>query len=405
MASEIPGEWAGDVDFGYNEAAWEMWFNSYKEFMVPLARLARQLNVDSFSIGVELDGTTRRAAQWRNLIRAIRDVYPGPLLYAANWGKENKVTWWDAVDAIGVDAYYPLTRSTTPTVSELKTAWIPIANSLERLSKRWGRPIIFAEAGYMSVAGAAREPWRVTGDWTLDLQGQADAYRALLETFWDRSWWRGIYWWGWDTNPAQGGPGDHDFTANNKPAENVIRAFYGAPPRPPVVRRSVTEDKRTQLLIYDDGLGKGWHNASWHSIVNLESREVVQSGTSAIRIEARPWGALALAHRGIDTSRYFWLEFFINVGQVTQRFLRVRFEYKPGHYGPDSGLAKRVSPWDPEYLEGGRFLPNTWQRVRIPLADLGAARATIIRLIIHDSTGRGQPPFFIDRIRLVGALP
>ncbi len=32
----------------------------------------------------------------------------GPLLYAANHGNELFVQWWDAVDIIGVDAYYPL---------------------------------------------------------------------------------------------------------------------------------------------------------------------------------------------------------------------------------------------------------------------------------------------------------
>ncbi len=401
---QASGQWAGQLDFGDNDVAWNSWFDSYAKFMIHLATLAREAGMDYFTVGVELKGTSRRATNWRALIKAIREVYHGPLIYAANHGEEEKVTWWDAVDAIGVDAYYPLTRSTAPTVEQLKTAWVPIAASLERLSKRWERPVIFTEAGYQSLDGTARRPSGAEG-WTLDLQEQADSYKALFEAFWGRSWWRGVYWWGWDTNPAQGGAGDYDFTANNKPAENIIRSYYGAPPRAPVARPAAREDEKYQLVIYDDVLGQGWQNRSWDSSVILDAREVVQSGTAAIKIEPRPWGALALEHPGVDTSPYRWLEFFIYAGQVTQRFMRVRTEYRPGDYAPDSGLVQRVNLSDPDYLEGGRFLPNTWQRVRIPLAELGASRSVIVRLIIQDNMGTGQPPYFIDRIRLLGALP
>ena len=37
----------------------------------------------------------------------MRDVYSGKLTSSANWGGEEfSKSWWDAVDYIGVDAYY-----------------------------------------------------------------------------------------------------------------------------------------------------------------------------------------------------------------------------------------------------------------------------------------------------------
>ena len=69
-------------------------------------------------------------------------------------------------------------------------------------------------------------PW----DWQqaapIDLQEQADCYRAALETLWRQPWLAGIYWWNWDTDPAQGGPDDAGFTPHDKPAEELLKIYY-----------------------------------------------------------------------------------------------------------------------------------------------------------------------------------
>lgn len=37
------------------------------------------------------------------------------------------ITWWDALDIIGVDAYFPIANFTTePTYDEIKKSWKPI---------------------------------------------------------------------------------------------------------------------------------------------------------------------------------------------------------------------------------------------------------------------------------------
>ena len=141
------------------------------------------------------------------------------------------MTWWDALDAIGVDAYYPLTTSNRPTVAELKAAWGPIKSRLSKLSNKWNRPIIFTEIGYRSIDGANRQPYDYQLSGRLDPREQADCYQAVFESLAGQDWWRGVFWWNWTTNPDQGGSFDPGYTANNKPAENVLRRHYGALPR------------------------------------------------------------------------------------------------------------------------------------------------------------------------------
>lgn len=220
--------WRGEIGFGDNEGAWEAWFASYTEFITHYARLAQAARVDYFVIGTELVETSGRADQWRSLVKTIRGIYSGPVTYAANWGEVWNVTWWDTVDAIGVDAYYPLTLIDHPTVAELKEAWMPIVSRMGQFSSGWGRPIIFTEIGYRSVEGANQHyPDPVA----INMQEQADCYQAVFEAFQGQAWWRGVFWWNWTPDPLQGGPADNGFTANNKPAENILRLNYGAPLR------------------------------------------------------------------------------------------------------------------------------------------------------------------------------
>jgi len=226
-----PSQWRGSINFGSNEGAWKAWFDSYTQFITHYAALAQTAGADYFVIGTEMQGTSHRADQWRGVIKAVRAVYSGPVTYAANWGEEENVQWWDALDAIGVDAFNKLTEADNPTVEQLKSAWQPIAARLEQLSQKWNRPIIFTEVGYRSINGANREPWESGKVGTVDLQEQADCYQALFETFNGKSWWRGVFWWNWEPLPDQGGAKDRGFTANNKPAEDVLRFYYGASPR------------------------------------------------------------------------------------------------------------------------------------------------------------------------------
>jgi hypothetical protein len=399
--SDDPDHWRGEIGAGNDDAAWNAWFTSYRAVITRYAALAQETGVDYFVVGTELSAASQREEQWRGVAAAVRDVYKGPLTYAANHdGEETALAWWDALDAIGVDAYYPLTREDDPTVADLRRAWAPILNRLETLSASWQLPIILTEIGYQSLDGTNRTPWEVVGG-SLDLQEQADCYQAFFDTFTGQSWWNGVYWWAWDTNPSQGGPVDGDFTTNNKPAEEVLRVAYGMAPRPtPTATPALTPDEAKELIIYGDVLSPRWEDWSWYSTVDVASTEHAHSGTVSIKVGLQPTGAMSLYHPGSKTSPYHWLEFYVYVGQDTERRLSVYFNDVS-----DAELMPKARIDHPSYIEGGSYRADHWQRVLVPLADTGGYSTTVIRINIKDESGAGQTAFWVDDIRLLGAVP
>jgi hypothetical protein len=228
--AEDPAHWRGDIGTAFtDETLWRRWFASYRDFVEHYAALARNHAVEQFCVGTELIGTSHREGDWRGVIRGVREIFPGPITYASNHsGEEMAIGWWDAVDYIGVDAYYPLTEAREPTADALRVAWAENGHIeiLRRLAEEHAKPILLTEIGYRSVAGAVAAPWEVGGEAPIDLEEQAEAYRAALQALWDQPWLAGLYWWNWDTDPDKGGQLDRDYTPYGKPAEAVLRSFY-----------------------------------------------------------------------------------------------------------------------------------------------------------------------------------
>jgi len=272
-----PTRWRGEINFGSDEAAWAQWFASYQNFIVHYAQLAQEAGVEVFVIGTELKGTSHRESNWRSIIAAVRSVYSGLLTYAANFdGDQFVINFWDALDFIGVNAYYPLTQTTNPTLAQLKAAWGPHKADLAAFSQAKGLPIVFTEVGYRSVDGTNMAPWEWINDGPLDLQEQADCYRALFEVFQSEPWMEGVFWWSWETDPNHGGPTDKSYSPHNKPAEEVLRYFFGAPVNnTPALFRV----ERATGNVYTDGafLGGGADLAEYVSVSEpVEPGDVVE---------------------------------------------------------------------------------------------------------------------------------
>lgn len=390
-----PSHWRGQIGDNFTtETQWTNWFASYKTFINHYAAIARDQNVEQFSVGVELIGTEARAAQWRSVIAGVRAIYSGPITYAANHsGPEMGLTWWDAVDLIGVDAYYPLATVNNPTPAQLAAAWAPIVSDLEALHNQWNKPIIFTEVGYRSINGAAQHPW----DWqigaTVDLQEQSDLYQALLTAIYNKSWFQGIFWWDWSYDPYQGGTCDTGYTVYDKPAENVLRSWYGAPSRQIGVFPDV--DDAVSLPIYTDALASGWEDWSWGISRNFQATNQVYAGTHSISVTAnQPWAGLYLHKDGINTSPYYFVEFYLRTGSAST-------ELYVTPYDPDEQPLGQRSLSDCRYTGGAPLQAQTWTRVRIPLQHMSATGKTISGLTfqVGDTTGS----FWIDNLRLVGA--
>lgn len=233
------GVWRGDIAMRSDED-WRRWFTSYERFILHYAELAERVGIEALAVGTELHtAVVERPADWRRLIARARGVYSGRLTYSANWYREfSEVSFWDDLDWIGIQAYFPLAAGERPTVEELIEGWRPHLAQIEELHDRVGKPVVFTEIGYRSTADAAIEPWR----WprrgrggqveAVDLEVQSRCYEAFFRAVWPRPWLAGAYFWKW--YPSGGpGAGDPDFTPQGKPALEVLRrAFRGEPPAP-----------------------------------------------------------------------------------------------------------------------------------------------------------------------------
>lgn len=220
--------WRGEIGTGLDATAWQDWFASYTAFITHYARLAQQTHADYFVVGTELESTTGHVREWRAIIKAVRTLYTGRITYAAHHQSEEfAIVWWDALDAIGIDAYYPLAANDHPTLPQIKAAWKPIVSQLEYLSRKWRRPIILTEIGYESIEGTNRTPWHAKGQ-RIEFQEQADCYQAVFEAFSGKPWWQGIFWWVWTTRTLQNSARTESFTTYNKPADEVLKTGYQA---------------------------------------------------------------------------------------------------------------------------------------------------------------------------------
>jgi hypothetical protein len=219
------GDWCAADDDG-----WARLFDEYGRFARHYAALAAWSGADLFQVGKELAATTSHEAEWRALIAGVRRIDPGPITYGANWDEYRRIRWWDAVDWIGVSEYTPLSASPDPTLDELRAGARAVADTLDAVSARFGRPWLLTEIGFAGGSGAAREPWSGydRGNDTVDLELQARCYQAALEVFMARANCGGLYWWKWFTRLESNDQGRNrfDYPPYHKPAGTILAREY-----------------------------------------------------------------------------------------------------------------------------------------------------------------------------------
>ncbi len=222
------GLFTGDLEM-QTEADWKRLEWQYADFILTYAQLAEETGVRLFCIGTELGAFVKnRPAYWKWLIRSVRERYSGQLTYAANWDEYDRISFWQDLDLIGIDAYFPLSEARSPGVSELRAGWGRWKSEIRNVQQKVGRPVLFTEFGYRSMDFTAKKPWLVDrSEEGVNLEAQAHAKQAIFEEFWPEDWFAGGFVWKWFVHHAQaGGPEDNRFTPQNKPAEAVIRDYY-----------------------------------------------------------------------------------------------------------------------------------------------------------------------------------
>lgn len=222
------GEFTGTLKMN-SEADWKMLESSYDEFIMTYAEMAQETGSELFCIGTELEQFVQmRPEYWKRLIAKIQSVYTGKLTYAANWDEYSRVPFWDELDFIGIDAYFPLSEERSPSVAQLKAGWQKHKENIISLYSTCSMPVLFTEFGYRSTDQTAWKPWLVDRhEEPINLVAQANATKAILEEFWPEDWFAGGYVWKWFIDhKTSGGKKDNRFTPQNKPAEVVIREYY-----------------------------------------------------------------------------------------------------------------------------------------------------------------------------------
>lgn len=222
------GEFTGFLKMK-TEDDWKLLEDSYTTFILEFAQVAQEANAEILCIGTELEYfIDHRPEYWSNLIVEIKKVYKGKLTYAANWDEFKRTPFWKDLDYIGVDAYFPLSDSKTPTLEECKIGWQKHKTLLRRYSETLNKPILFTEFGYRSVDYTAKAPWNYDRAMTIvNFDAQNNAMLSLFEEVWNEDWFAGGFVWKWfHEHERVGGELDSQFTPQNKPVEIVIKNNY-----------------------------------------------------------------------------------------------------------------------------------------------------------------------------------
>ena len=242
------------ADAGFDEIAFLNNVNTYWEGLAPLAE---QAGVELLIVGTEHEAYAGPAydAQWREIIQTVRDRFSGEVTYDAlsyiGTGSVavDDITFWDALDYIGISMYLPLDDGIgEPSLNEAYAtlfdnyiaSWHggPNANApqvFEDLATLWGKDVIFTEVGSQSRVGALENPPFTTG--ALDYWEQAVLYAVHYDVFSQFDWFQGFSWWANDhedkSPPGTAGWEDFWFYSHNteysyleKPAGDIVRGFW-----------------------------------------------------------------------------------------------------------------------------------------------------------------------------------
>ncbi|MCZ6596442.1 MAG: hypothetical protein O7B99_02265 [Planctomycetota bacterium] len=215
--------WRGAIDFGPEARA--RFFEDYRTWIGTVAAASR--GADAFVVGTELDRLVDAEDEWRRTVAVVRERFDGALTYAANWNAVERIPFWDALDAVGVQGYFPLSEADAPTEKDLRAGWERVLERLRAVHEECGKPVVFTELGYTRSLAAARMPWEAR------VAAPADAERAerlqllCLRTGLDvlereSEWLRGCFLWKWFV----GEPDGPDFLLDTPAVRSVMSAAW-----------------------------------------------------------------------------------------------------------------------------------------------------------------------------------
>ncbi|TDT43755.1 hypothetical protein CLV90_2878 [Maribacter spongiicola] len=222
----VGGSWPGGIDMP-TDAQWHKFHDYYYRWIRHYAFLAEIHEMDALCIGVEFTkATLSQPDAWRAMIKKTRALYSGQLTYAANWGAEfEEIEFWNDLDFIGLNSYYPLSKKDNPTNEEMSLQFDTIKTKIKKVYDRFKKPIVFTEIGFRSVDTPWKNPHAEADD-TINEEAQRRAYEIIFKGIQDEPWCRGILWWKFPSFIEYRGEHNSAFTPNNKLAEETVREWF-----------------------------------------------------------------------------------------------------------------------------------------------------------------------------------
>lgn len=220
--------WRGFLNF--SGAPLESFFTQYMSHIENIAGVASKYNAERVYLGSELRSLTHNQATlpyWEELIHKLRDKISNersgresnnshwrpPLTYAAHWEEYKSVTFWQQLDEIAINAYFPLSTEkqaegkNRPAENLLQQNLRKELKAVEAFSKLHKRPVLLSEFGLTGYDKTTTAPWSHQSSEALDPGEQLNGYRALLEEISDKgSWLKAIHIWHWQP-PGRAGSG------------------------------------------------------------------------------------------------------------------------------------------------------------------------------------------------------
>ena len=215
-------------DFGFkSEADWQIFEKGFREYILEFAQVAQNQNVEMFCMATEMKrSVSERKEFWIKLISEIKTIYKGKLTYAENWDSYQEVPFWDKLDLIGIDGYFPLSDDKIPTVEQLVKDWKSHKKALGKFAGSHQKPILFTEFGYRSCDFTTEKPWESDFSLPDNEIAQANAYEAFFNTVWGEPYFAGAFIWKWFPIIRQDRRHKDTFTPQGKLAEKLLKKGF-----------------------------------------------------------------------------------------------------------------------------------------------------------------------------------
>lgn len=221
--------WPGEFDLE-TEEEWQEWESTYRDYILKFAHVADSIDADLYCIGTEYrHASVKREVFWRKLIEEVREIYSGELTYAANWDNYQRVKFWDLLDYIGVDAYFPVSKKKEPSLKELRKGWKEVADNLNAFSEKYDKKILFTEYGFKSADyNASPDPPKDQNTRT-NFKNQIHSYQVFYESLWGEDFVAGGFLWKWTFRPETLTLESRtdQFSPQGKPVFDLVKQVYG----------------------------------------------------------------------------------------------------------------------------------------------------------------------------------